>query len=69
MDNKQIRKLRSINDFPALVEYLRYSRYLGKNRLERSYAAVVLRQGREPAFAVCGEAKEIERELAREDGE
>ena len=44
----------------ALVDYIRYERYLGKAQWEANYGAVVIRRGTQPVFIRCGTAGLIE---------
>src|SRR5580704_5578283 len=48
-----------------LVEYVRYSHYLGKSKYELRYGAVVLSADAPPRWATLGSAKEIEATLKR----
>ncbi len=49
----------------VLVEYVRYSHYLGKSKGESRYAAVLLSPGSSPHWFTLGSAKEIEAALRR----
>ena len=59
----------------VLVEYVRYSHYLGKSKFESRYGAVVLSAHVAPRWATLGSAKEIEatlkhyRSLVRNSGD
>ena len=47
----------------TLIELLRYERYLGKNKFEPHYGAVVIGRGGEPKWIPLGAASEIERNV------
>ena len=47
----------------ALIEFLRYERYLGQNKFESQYGAVVIAPGSEPKWVPLGVASEIERNV------
>jgi len=49
----------------ALIELLRYKHYLGKNKFEMRYGAVVIGHEGEPRWVVLGKADEIEKNLKR----
>jgi CHAT domain-containing protein/Flp pilus assembly protein TadD len=49
----------------VLVEYVRYSHYLGKSKFESRYGAVVLSADAPPRWVTLGGAKEIEANLKR----
>jgi CHAT domain-containing protein/Tfp pilus assembly protein PilF len=49
----------------VLVEYVRYLRFLGKNKYEPCYGAIVLSAGAPPRWVTLGSAKEIEAALRR----
>jgi tetratricopeptide (TPR) repeat protein len=49
----------------ALIEYLRYSHYLGKDKFEPSYGAVVLTAKEPPRWVPLGKADEIDRNARR----
>jgi CHAT domain-containing protein len=49
----------------ALVEYVRYSRYVGKSIFELHYGAVVLAADAPPRWIALGSAKDIEANLKR----
>ena len=57
----------TIPDDAALIEYLGYSHYLGKNQWEDRYGAIVLLSTGAPLWIPLGKANEIER-LARRYG-
>ena len=49
----------------VLVEYVRYSHYLGKSKFESRYGAIVLSADGPPRWVTLGGAKEIEANLKR----
>jgi hypothetical protein len=49
----------------ALIEYLRYSHYLGKNQWEERYEAIVLLSKDAPLWIPLGKANEIEHSVRR----
>jgi CHAT domain-containing protein len=56
---------RAIPNDGALIEYLRYRHYLGKNQWEERYGAIVLFSKGAPLWIPLGGAKEIEAALNR----
>jgi tetratricopeptide (TPR) repeat protein len=49
----------------ALIEYLRYQHYLGKNKFEPCYGAIVLTSKGKPRWIPIGKADEIEKSVTR----
>jgi CHAT domain-containing protein len=47
----------------ALIEFLRYEHYVGKNKFESQYGAVVIAPGSEPKWVPLGAASEIEQNV------
>ena len=49
----------------VLVEYVRYSHYLGKSKFESRYGAIVLSADAPPRWVTLGNARDIEATLKR----
>jgi tetratricopeptide (TPR) repeat protein len=49
----------------ALIEYLRYAHYLGKDKWEQRYGAVVLTSNGQPRWIALGSAKEVDAAVRR----
>ena len=52
---------RAIPKQTVLLELLRYNHYLGANKFETRYGAIVLTSSGEPKWVILGKAQDIEK--------